>query len=117
MKFAIPAESRVTPCAIHRDAKEFRVEGFEFRQHFIVEGHLVAADGAPVSGIKCQHDGSPAKVAQADLLVRGALECEIGSGCACWERRGIVACRARLLLGSHLSMPLFCCLGMSFDKP
>ena len=66
MQLAIPAESGVTPWAIHREAEKLGVQVFEFRQHFIVEGHLIATDWAPVGGIKRQHDGTPAEVAQTD---------------------------------------------------
>ena len=50
----------------------------ELGEHLVVERHLVAADGAPVGRIEGQDDGSAPQVVQADFLIGGGAQLEIG---------------------------------------
>ena len=43
----------------------------EFREHLIVEGHLVTAHRAPVRRVEGEYDRLPNEVAERQILVRG----------------------------------------------
>jgi hypothetical protein len=51
----------------------------EFRENFVVESHLVAADRAPVSRIKGEDDGLSAQFAQGELLIGSDGKAELRS--------------------------------------
>ena len=55
MNASVFGERFVAPFAVDRDAQHLRLEFRELFEHFVVEGNLVAADRAPVGGIKDEH--------------------------------------------------------------
>ena len=69
----------MTPGAVNRNAHQFSIKTLEILQDFVVERHLIAANGTPVCRIKREHHISAAKIAQARTLIRGAAQIEIGS--------------------------------------
>ena len=69
----------MAPDAVHGDAEELGVEFLEFGEDFVVEGHLIAADGASVRGIEGEDDGAAAEFAEGEALIGSDVEGEIGS--------------------------------------
>ena len=51
----------MAPDAVHRNAEDLGIKQRELRKQFVVERELVAADGAPVSGITDENDGTAAE--------------------------------------------------------
>ncbi len=82
MEFAILAEGEVAPDAVNGDADDLSVELGEFGAKFVVEAELIAANGAPISGVKDEDDGLSAELGEGNFLIGGAGEGEIWSGCA-----------------------------------
>jgi hypothetical protein len=81
VQFAITAERGVAPGTVHRDANQFRAEAFELRENFVVERHLIAANGAPIGRIKGEHDGLATKLAQLHRLIGSAVKTEVRRRC------------------------------------
>src|SRR4030095_16911298 len=69
MKITVLPVSAVTPCAINGDAQQICLVALELRQAFVVERHLVAADGTPICRVKGENDRASAKVFQRKLLI------------------------------------------------
>src|SRR5207248_10841173 len=74
VELAIAGECGVAPHAVHRDPEELGVVALELRQDFVVEGHLIAAHGAPVRGIEGQDHGPAADTPERHRLTRGARD-------------------------------------------
>src|ERR1700722_1585093 len=66
---AILGKGLVTPGPINRNAETPGAVFMKFRQHLVVERHLVAAHRAPIGRVKRQHDGSAGEIAQRQILV------------------------------------------------
>jgi hypothetical protein len=86
VELPIPGESRMAPCAVHRDADELSAQILELGKNFVIERHLVATDRAPVSRIKCEHHRLSKEFAQSQPLVRRAPEGEV-RGCGARGQR------------------------------
>ena len=56
MYVVVPGVRRMAPCAVNRNPYYLGPVLLELRQHFVVKGHLVAADRTPIGGIKRQDD-------------------------------------------------------------
>src|ERR1700704_3818995 len=78
MQVAIPDEGCVTPRAIDRDAQQLGAVLAKLRKHLVVQGHLIAADWAPVRGIEGEDDRRAPQVTERQELVRGDTQGEIG---------------------------------------
>src|SRR5580693_9402628 len=68
-QMAIFCECFVAPNAVDGDAEKFGVELCEFGKHFVVESHLIAADGAEVRGIKREDYRTAAEFAEREALI------------------------------------------------
>ena len=99
MQLAILAERRMAPRPVDRNAEELSAEILKFRKHLIVKRHLITADRAPVSRIKCEHNRLPAKLAQPGGLVWCAVEAELRSRGSRSQRRTLVILRGSCFHG------------------
>ena len=77
MKMSIFRKGGVTPRAIHGDADKLGLVLLKLRQHLVVQRHLIAANRAPIRGIKREHDRSPPKFIKSEPLIRRAAQIEI----------------------------------------
>src|SRR5574338_1613129 len=100
MKLAVLRERGVAPCAINRDSNQLRAEVMKVFENFVVESHLIAADRAPISWVKREHDRLTAEFAQRKPLIRRASQGEIGRFHS-WRQRCTSA------LGIHLFVTMF----------
>src|ERR1700722_12953162 len=66
----------MTPGSINGYPDELGSVAAEFREHLIVERHLVAAYRAPVRWIESEYDRLPNEVAKRRILVRGNAQFE-----------------------------------------
>src|ERR1700730_8856446 len=78
MQVAIPDEGRVTPRAIDRNAQQLGAMLAKLRKDLVVQGHLIAADRAPVRGIEGEDDRRAPQVTERQELVRRDTQREIG---------------------------------------
>src|SRR3954465_3841617 len=79
MNVPLLGERFMTPGRNHGDAEELRIVVAKLRQDLIVDRHLIAADRAPVGGIKGEDHRLALEVAQAQLLVWRDVQRKIGS--------------------------------------
>src|ERR1700704_1407255 len=79
MIVAILGERLVAPDAVDGNAQQLGMKLLELRKKFVVQTHLVAADGTPVGGIKRQNHGLTAKLAQGQSLIGRHMKSEIRS--------------------------------------
>src|SRR5439155_3644108 len=70
VQVAILRKRQMAPDSVHRDSEEFGVELPEFGHELRIESQLVAADGAPISGIEVKHYGPDEKIPERDMLIR-----------------------------------------------
>ncbi len=82
MEVTIFGEFFVTPDAVDGDAEKFGAVFFEFREDFVVEGHLIAADRTEVGGIEGENHGISAQLAESELLIGRDVEREIRGFCS-----------------------------------
>src|ERR1700729_4515564 len=66
----------MTPGAIDGDPDELSSVTAEFREHMIVECHLVTTPRAPVRWVESEDDRLPNEVAERQILVRGNAQFE-----------------------------------------
>src|SRR5580658_8533935 len=78
MQLAALRVGDVAPDAIDGQADDLRRVAIEFRKKLVVQGELIAADGAPVGWIKDQHDRPAAKMMEIDLLIRRGQKLKVG---------------------------------------
>ncbi len=78
MELPVVRERRVTPSTIDGDADEVSVMLAELGKNLVVERHLVATNGTPVSRVKRENDRTPTKLAQAEHLVGRSVQREVG---------------------------------------
>src|SRR6266849_5841865 len=78
----IPRERGVTPDTVDRDPENLGAIFAKLRKNLVVESHLIAAHRTPVSRIEHENDRAPTELAQAEYLVGGGMQSEIGSRCA-----------------------------------
>src|SRR5258706_7809055 len=76
VQLAVVRAGGMAPDAVDRDAQELCIVPLKFFQNLVVEGELIAADGAPVGRVECQDDGVAAKFGQRDLLIGRAVQVE-----------------------------------------
>jgi hypothetical protein len=74
MEMAIFGERIMAPRTIHRNPQKRRFELLEFREYFVVEGHLIAADGAPVRRIESQNEWLAEQLAEGEFLIGCDME-------------------------------------------
>ena len=77
---AILGECFVAPDAINGNAQKFGIEFCEFGKNFVVESHLISADGAEIRGIKRENYGTAAKFAERETLIGSDRKFEFRSG-------------------------------------
>src|SRR5579864_5823509 len=80
LQVAVVGESFVGPHTVDRDAEKFGVEFRELGKNFIVEGHLIAADRAPVGGIEGENYRAAAEFAKSEALIGSYGKTEFWSG-------------------------------------
>lgn len=91
----------MAPRAVDRNTDELGAELLELWKHFVVKGHLVTADWAPIRRIKGKHDWLATKFAQREPLVWRAAQFEIRSRRASLESRTATV-RMHILAGVFL---------------
>ena len=69
-------ERAVAPHTVDGNAKQLCAVFVELPMHFVVDRHLIPADGAPVGWVERQHDWPAAEVGEPDHLVGGGLKRE-----------------------------------------
>src|ERR1700675_5085153 len=74
----IPRKGGVTPDTVNRDSDNLGAVFAKLGENLVVERYLVAAHRTPVSRIEHEYDRSPAKLAQAEHLIRCRVEREVG---------------------------------------
>ena len=68
----------MTPNAVDGNPQNLRAVLSKLGKDLIVEPHLVAAHGTPVSGVENEDDRASAELAQAEYLVGCCVQREIG---------------------------------------
>src|SRR5437867_9753765 len=91
----------MTPDSVYGDSEKFGVELAELGHQLRVESQLVAADGAPIRGIKAKHDRPAEKISERDMLIWRRLEGEAWRLGAGLERRDFLVFRRGLF---HLTI-------------
>src|SRR6266404_2930036 len=85
----IPRKGGVTPDTVDRDPENLGAVFAKLGKNLVVERHLIAAHGTPVSRIKDKDDRASSQLAQAEHLVGCGGEREVGGACAgAKNRRG-----------------------------
>jgi hypothetical protein len=87
----------MAPYAIYRDAEQLGAELVKFRQDFVVQCHLIAADRAPIGGIKREDYRLALEFRERDRLVRCCTEAELGCVGARGERSVVVGHESSLV--------------------
>jgi hypothetical protein len=113
----------MAPDSVNQNAQNLRVEFLKFGKHFVVQAHLITADGAPISRLKDKDHRSSAELAQSDDLIRSALEREVPREYPCGEDCSPVSAQLPAQgIGfgcqSHNVSPcLFTLLSVGFNEP
>src|ERR1700730_7326731 len=74
MQVTVLCECRMAPMAIDRDPNKFGAVIVKLGQDFVIERHLIAADGTPIGGIEGKNDDFVRKIVQRKHLVRGHVK-------------------------------------------